>query len=252
MMMPASPSLAARAEALLNRLAQVEAQEADRQARLEVERTRLRASSSRKALEDALGVIPVLTESGVTPLVIPDSTASDLAVARRALRATATSVVGVSVGEIASRVRSQSVNSALETADKFTRNLVSALNRSVEKKRQEILPPGIDQPIIAYPGVSEALAAKLRRLQTLLQRKVDGLPPGDLAQRLQEIVSAAASWTADRPRLDEGLDRQRPEVQEFLRQAATEEGAPWPLITPVVQAWLADPENTANLRIVLR
>ena len=35
--MPASPSLAARAEAVLNRLAQVEAQEADRQARLEIE-----------------------------------------------------------------------------------------------------------------------------------------------------------------------------------------------------------------------
>ena len=35
--MPASPSLAARAEAVLNQLAQVEAQEADRQARLEIE-----------------------------------------------------------------------------------------------------------------------------------------------------------------------------------------------------------------------
>ena len=89
-------------------------------------------------------------------------------------------------------------------------------------------------------------------MQTLLQRKVDGLAPGDLAQRLQELVDAAASWTTDRPRLDEGLDRQHPEVQEFLRQAATDEGAPWSLITPIVQTWLADPENTANLRIVLR
>jgi hypothetical protein len=250
-MMPATVSLAARAEVLMNRLARVEAQETDLQARLEIEKARLRASTSREALEDALGVIPVLAESGVNP-VIPASPAIDLAGARRALRATATSVVGVSVGEIASRVRSQSVNGALETADRFTRNLVSSLNRSVEKKRQEVLPPGIDQPIIIYPGASEALALKLRRLQTLLQRRVDGLPAGDLAQQLQEIVSAAASWTADRPRLDEGLDRQHPEVREFLRQAATEEGAPWPLITPVVQAWLADPENTANLKVVLR
>lgn len=252
--MPASlsPSLTARAEVLLNRLAQVEAQEADRQARLEIERARLRANSSRKALENALVVIPVLTESGVTPPVISDSIASDLATARRALRTTATNVVGAPVGEIASRIRSQSVNSALETTDKFTRYLVSALNRSVEKKRQQVLPPAIDQPIIAYPGASEALAVKLRRLQTLLQRKVDGLSPEDLAQRLQEIVTATASWTADRPLLEHGLDRQHPEVQEFLRQAATEEGAPWPLITPVVQAWLADLENTANLRVVLR
>ncbi len=250
-MMPAPLSLAARAEVLMNRLVQVEAQETDLQARLEIEKARLRASSSREALEDALGVIPVLAQSGVNP-VIPASPAIDLAGARRALRATATNVVGAPVGEIASRVRSQSVNSALETADRFTRNLISALNRSVEKKRLEVQPPGIDQPIIAYPGASEALAVKLRRLQILLQRKVDGLSPGDLAQRLQDIVDAAASWTADRPRLDEGLDRQHPEVKELLRQAATDEGAPWSLITPVVQTWLADPENTANLKVVLR
>ena len=49
-MMPASPSLATRAEALLNRLAQVEAQETDRQARLEIEKALLRASRSRETL----------------------------------------------------------------------------------------------------------------------------------------------------------------------------------------------------------
>jgi hypothetical protein len=249
--MLASRSLAMRAEALLNRLAQVEVQEADRQARLEIARARLRASSSREALEDALGVIPELVESGVNP-VIPVSPAIDLAGARRALRTTATNIVGVPVGEIASRIRSHSVNNALETAEKFSRSLQTALNRAVDKKRQEILPPGIDQPIIVYPGASDALAAKLRRLRELLQRTVENLAPGDLAQRFQEIVSAAESWTADRPRLDEGLDRQHPEVKEFLRQAASDEGALWSLITPVVQAWLADPENTANLRVVLR
>jgi hypothetical protein len=248
-MMPESPSLAARAEALLNRLAQVEAQETDRQARLEIERARLRAGRSREALKDALGVIPVLAQSGVAPVIPP---AIDLAGARRALRATATSLVGAPVSEIASRIRSNSVNNALETAEKFSRSLESALNRSVEKRRQEILPPKVDQPVIAYPGASEVVAARLRRLQTLLQRKVEGLPPRELAQRLRDIVSAAASWTTDQPRLEEGLDGQHPEVKEFLRQAATEGGAPWSLITSVVQAWLADPENTANLRVVLR
>jgi hypothetical protein len=250
-MMPASQSLAVRAEALLNRLAQVEAQEADRQARLEIAKARLRASSSRKALKDALGVIPVLMESGVNP-AIPASPTLDLTAARRALRTTASSVVGVPVTEIASRIRSQSVNNALETAERFSRLLESALNRSVDKKRQEILPSGIDQPIIVYPGASDALAARLRRLRELLQRKVENLAPGDLAQRVQELVRAAESWTADLPRLAEGLDRQHPDVKEFLRQAATDEGTPWSLITPVVQAWLADPENTANIRVVLR
>jgi hypothetical protein len=251
-MMPESPSLTARAEVLLNRLAQVTAQEADQQARLAIEGTRQRASQSREAIEDTLHVIPVLVESGVIPPKIQNPTTTDLAGARKALRSSATTVVGAPVGEIASRVRSNSVNNALETAEKLSRSLEFALNRSVEKKRQEILPPGIDQPIIAYPGTSDALAARLRRLQTLLQRKVDGLSPSDLAQRLQDIVSAVESWETDRPRLDEGLDHQHPEVRDFLRQAATEIGAAWPLITPVVQTWLTDPENTANLRIVLR
>ena len=89
-------------------------------------------------------------------------------------------------------------------------------------------------------------------MQTRLQRKVENLAPGELAQRLQLLVDAAESWTAERPRLDEGLDRQHPEVRDFLRQAATEDGAPWSLLTPVVQRWLGDPENTASLRIVLR
>lgn len=248
--MPASPSLAARAEALLNRLAQAEAQEADRQAQLEIERAGLRAAKSREALQKALNVVPVLVDLGVNP-VIPAPPAFDLTGARRALRTTASSIVGAPVNEIASRIRSHSVNNALETAEKFSRSLGAALNRSVDKKRQEVLPSGIDQPIIIYPGTSEALAARLRRLQELLQRKVENLAPSDLAQRFQQILTAAESWTADQPQLDESLGRHHPEVQEFLRQAATTEGAPWSLITPTVQAWLADPENTASLRIVL-
>ena len=250
--MPASPSLAARAEVLLNRLAQVEAQEADRQARLEIENARQRASNSRQALKDALDAIPVLAESGVTAPPIPGQTLSDLAAARRTLRTAATTIVGAPVDVIASRVRSSSVNQALEAAEKTRRYLDSALNRSVEKKRQEILPAGIDKPVIHYPGASYTLVAQLERLQTQLQRKVENLAPGELAQRLQLLVGAAESWTAERPRLDEGLDRQHPEVRDFLRQAATEDGAPWSLLTPVVQQWLGDPENTASLRIVLR
>jgi hypothetical protein len=252
MTMPASPSLAARAEVLLNRLAQVESQEADRQARLEIEKARQRAGGSRQALKDALDAISVLAESGLTRPPIPSQTLSDLAGARRTLRTAATTIIGAPVKVVASRVRSSSVNQALEAAEKFSRYLDAALNRSVEKKRQEILPPGIDKPIILYPGASYSVAAQLEKLQTRLQRKVENLPPGDLAQRLQDLVGAAASWTANRPRLDEDLDRQHPEVRDFLRQAATEEGAAWRLLTPVVQRWLGDPENTANLRIVLR
>jgi hypothetical protein len=252
MTMPTSASLAARAEVLLNQLAQVEAQEADQQAQLEIEKARQRAGNSRQALKGALDVIPVLAESGVPRPQIPSQTLSDLATARRTLRTAATTIVGAQVEMIASRVRSSSVNQALEAAEKFSRYLDAALNRSVEKKRQEILPPGIDKPIIWYPGADYVVAAQLEKLQTQLLSKVENVPPVDLAPRLQRLVGAAASWTANRPRLDEDLDRQHPEVRAFLRQAATEEGAAWRLLTPVVQRWLGDPENTASLRIVLR
>lgn len=250
--MPASPSLAQRAEILLNQLAQVVAQEADEQAQLEIENARQRASSSRQALTDARNAVDALAASGVTAPPIPSQILTDLAAARRTLRTAATAIVGMQVDVIASRVRSNSVNQALEAAEKYSRYIDAALNRSVEKKRQEILPDGIDKPIVLYPGGSDLVAARLGKLQTRLQRKVEGVTPSELPQRLRLLADAAALWATERPRLDEGLDRQHPEVRAFLRQAATEDGASWSLLTPTVQRWLGAPENTASLRIVLR
>lgn len=250
--MPATESLAARAETLLNRLAQVEAQEADQQARMDVERARARASRSRVALEDSLGLIPVLAEHGVTLSRGPGTGVPDLVKAKAALRSTATAIVGAPVSDVASRTRSPSVNSALETAEKLAKSLLADLNRSVDRMRQKILPEGIEQAIVVYPGASDALAVKLRRIQSRLQLKVDGLSASLLEQRFREMIADAASWAADRPRLDSSLEGQHPEVREFLRQAVTEKGAPWHLITPEVRTWLSDSENTVNLSVVLR
>jgi hypothetical protein len=250
--MQTTESLAARAETLLNRLAQVQAQQADQDARIEIEKARVRARRSLDVLGDVLRVIPVLAEHGVAPTAVPGATLSELVKARTALRSTATSIVGAQVDEIASRIRSQSVNSALEAGDRLARFLLASLNRSVEKKRLEIRPDGIDQRIVTYPGTSDALAVRLRRIQFRLQQKVDGLSTSELEQRFSDIISDAASWAADRPQLDSSLEGQHPEVREFLRQAATEDGIPWHLITSAVQKWLCDPENTVNLRVVLR
>lgn len=245
-------SFAARAEILLNRLAQVEAQETDRQAQAEIERARLRVSKDRGDLADALRVIQILEESGINPPVIPNGTLADLSKARTALRTAATTMVGAHIGDVVSRIRTQSVNNALMTVEKFTMSLVTGLNRSVDRERLRILPHGIDERIVVYPGVSEAMAVRLRRIQSLLQRKVERLEPDDLVKRFREIVNGVASWTEDRPKMDEKLEDQHPEVSEFLREAATEEGAPWLLITSAVRTWLSDPENTVNLRVVLR
>ncbi len=250
--MPSPESLASRAEALLNRLAQVEAQEADQQARAEIEKARMRTSRAREDLDNALRVIPLLAEHGLTLPAARKAIAAELAKARTALRTAATTIVGAPIGDVASRIRSQSVNNALDSAGKFSRSLLVDLNRSVDTKRMQIRPDGIEQPIVAYPGSSEALAARLRGIQSLFARKVESLSPDDLVKRFQDIVNGAASWTADRPKLDQSLERQHPEVSDFLRQAATEDGAPWRLITSAVRAWLSDPENTVNLRIVLR
>ena len=108
----------------------------------------------------------------------------------------------------------------------------------------------IDEPIVS-PG-SDHLVVRLRNLQRRLGRKVDNLTAGDLAQRAQEIRNDVAGWLVERPQLDADLERRHPDIREFLRQAATEEGAPWHLITPVVANWLKDPENPVNLRVVLR
>ena len=174
-MMPATESLAMRAEALLNRLAQVQAQRADDEAHAEVVKARARASRSREVLDDVQRVIPVLEKDGVAPPAVSEAMRAEAVKARTALRSTATSIVGAQVGEIASRVRSQSVNSALEVAEKLARFLVADLNRSVEKKRLEILPDEINQRIVTYPGASDLLAVRLTNIQTRLLRKVDNL-----------------------------------------------------------------------------
>jgi len=251
--MGAPESLAARAEAMLNRLAQAQADAASQQARTEIETARARASRVAADLCAAKDAVPVLDECGVAVSpAVPGTMLQEAARARTALRTAATSMVGAQPDEVASRVGSHSVDTALATADKVARLVLVGLNRSVERRRQELLPAGIGERIVAYPGTSDALVVRLGIIQNRLQRKVENLTAEQLTQRAQEINHDAAAWAAERPRLDTGLEGRHPEVREFLRQAGTEQGASWRLITPTVAAWLEDPENTASLRVVLR
>jgi hypothetical protein len=251
--MGVSETLAARAEALLNSLAQAKAQAASQQAHTEITTACTRANKVAIDLREALRAIPLLADGGVSVhAAVPNSTLQDVTRARKALRSSASSMVGAQAEDVASRVRSQSVDAALAVSEKLARSVLASLNRTVDHWRQELLPTGIDERIVAYPGTSEALAVKLRNVQGRLQRKVENLTAGQLAQRVQEITADVAIWTAERPRLNTGLEGRHPDVQEFLRQAAAEQGASWDLMTPVVVTWLEDPENTVNLRVVLR
>lgn len=251
--MAPTESLASRAEAVLNRLGQAKADEATQQARTEMETARTRASGIVADLCTTRDSLPELAQCGVdVGLTTPGSLLQEVARARTALRATATSMVGAQPDEVASRARSQSVDSALVTAERLAKSVLAALNRSVERWRQANLPADIDDRIVAYPGTSDLLVVRLRHIQNRLQQKVENLGAGELTQRAQQIRSDSVAWAQDKPKLDTSLQGRHPDVQKFLRQAATEEGACWALITPPVEQWLEDPENTASLRVVLR
>lgn len=251
--MAATESLAARAEAMLNRLAQAKAEAASQQARTEIETARARASRIAADLCAARDAGPDLAKPGVAvDLATPGSLLQEVQRARTALRTAATSMVGAQPDEVASRVRSQSVDTALAVADRLSRAVLVGLNRSVERWREQVLPAGIGERIVAYPGASDALVVRLGNIQRRLQQKVENLPADQLVQRAQQISRDAAAWAQERPRLDAGLEGRHPDVQEFLRQAATDEGASWHLMTEAVAEWLDDPENTTSLRVVLR
>jgi hypothetical protein len=251
--MGAPESLAARAENMLNGLAQAQAQAISQQARTEIETARARASRVVGDLREVRGAASVLAERGfAVDTAVPSAALQEVTRARTSLRSSATSMIGAQADDVAGRVRSQSVDAALATAEKLARSVLAGLNRSVERRRQELMPAGIDEGIVAYPGTSEALVVRLRNIQTRLQRKVENLTAEQLTQRAQQLVGDVATWTDERPRLDTGLEGRHSDIQEFLHQAATEQGAPWRLITPTVAAWLEDSENTANLWVVLR
>jgi hypothetical protein len=251
--MAAPESLASRAETMLNRLAQAKDEAASQQARTEIEAARARASRIAADLCAARDAVPDLAQCGVAvDLAVHDSLLQQVTRARTALRTAATLVVGAQPDEVVGRVTSHSVDAAMASAERLAKSVLAGLIRSVERWRQETLPAKIDERVLAYPGTSDALLVRLQSIQFRLQQKVENLTAEKLVRRAQQIKDDAATWAQERPRLDASLRDRHPEVQEFLRQAATDEGASWDLITRIVADWLSDPENNASLRVMLR
>jgi hypothetical protein len=189
---------------------------------------------------------------GVVVDKIPDTVQSAAAKARKALRSTASAVTGATNTEVSTRVGTESVDAALRSADKIANDLLVKLNRAVNRSREQLLPDDLDEHIVTYPGVNDSLIVRLESLQRRLGTPVEKVNAQDLEQRLQGILRDVETWQRDRPLLDEALERHHPEITEFLRQAATAEGAAWDVITPTVKQWLNDANNTAGLRVVLR
>lgn len=244
--------LLTRAEALLNRLVQVREQEQDIELRATVERVQSRARRAWDVLAEVVQAAPALKERGVRLPVVPNPPSIDVAKAKSTLRKTAESIVGTELSTTVERIKVQSVNQALEAGEKIARTVVVDLNGAVDARRVELLPHGIDRPVVSYPGVEDSLVVGLRNVQRSLRFKVESLRVRDLVPHLDGVLRDVERWERERPRLDAALADHHPEVKEFLRRAATDEGAPWHLITPQVQQWLADPAHTALLKVVLR
>src|SRR5262245_52309176 len=119
-------SLAARAEEMLNRLAQDKEQAVSQQTRTEIETARARASRIAAELREARDIASALVAQDVavdTP--VPSTVLEGASRARTALRSAATFAVGAPSGEVAARVQSQSVDTALANADKLAKLLVA-------------------------------------------------------------------------------------------------------------------------------
>ncbi|MGW5054358.1 hypothetical protein [Actinokineospora sp. NPDC004072] len=250
--MPTARSLNARADALRNRLAQLAEQQADAQVRSDVERSKMRARTAREALIAAVGVKQALLDRGISLAPLPEAEVSKVAAAKRNLRTVATGVVGQNSKDISRRISSKPADEALSTAESTAARISRQLAAAVDQKRVELLPEGIEATIASYPGVSESLVVGLKSVQRRLTRKVVPNEIASLPAQYDEILADVERWRRDHPRLAEELANHHPEIREFIRRAASEAGAPWDLITPRVQQWLANPENSSSLKVVIR
>lgn len=244
-------SFVARAESALTGLAALHAQAKDAAAQSTIEAARKRASTARQNLAAVVQAREFLGRQGIPAASISGPLQKELPGARRNLRSVASNVVGLSTTEIAGRVNKETVQSALDAAERLAKTLTATMNKQVEAKRAELCPPDIDKPIVHYPGASYSTVARLQRIQGALKVKVENVPAEQLGKRLADIVSDVQTWQRDRAELDRGLSAVDPEIQNFLRLAASEGGAPWSAITLRVAEWLQDAENAAALRIVL-
>jgi len=169
------------------------------------------------------------------------------------LKATATNVVGKDIDEIASRVSTATVDVYLNLAENLHRVLLTDIKRAVDKRRIELLPDRISEPIFAFPGVLDSVIVALKRIQTTLQAPVTELVSvDDVLRRLVAIQAGVKEWNDKRPLLDQAAQSQPAEVKRFMAAAASEEGASWDLVTEEVRDWLAVEENSDSIRINLR
>jgi hypothetical protein len=141
------------------------------------------------------------------------------------------------------------MDAAVATAETLLRVSLIDLNKAVDAKRKELLPPDIERVIPNYPGAPIALTTRLEVIQRRLRGTIQNREPAELVAIVPELHQDVLDWTKGIPTLDEGMVRLHPDIQAFVRAVASPDGAAWSLVTPTVATWLEDPDNHGGLRI---
>jgi len=251
--MSAQSSLANRAENVLIKLSAAVAGQKNADAVGKIENTRQRAKESREKLHSLLAALPALESAEVTRPTLTAAKRKEVAQARQTLKTAATNIVGKEIEDIASRVSTATIDGYLNLAENLHKGLLAEVNRAVDRRRIELLPDRVAEPIISFPGVPYTNILALRRIQKTLQTTVTGLASVDeVLKRLTEIQAGVTEWNEKRPLLDQAAQSQPPEVKRFMAAAASEDGACWDLVTDEVRDWLATEDHADSIRIHLR
>lgn len=226
-------SLAQRAQAgllALGELADARNAAADLQT-LKLACTRAEAATARLAVARAAAA--ELTDLGV-PIQIKAS--EQVSAARRNLRTAATAAQNPETS-LTNRLRAEATQTALKTAESRAGEFEGAMRRAVALEGARLRPPDLDTLASALPR-GEAVLVRL----SMLQRDFTGLPQDTSLHVLPDIVRRlrehADGWDETRAEAQRARDRLHPEVQAFMRAAATDAGAAWSMLTPTVRGWL--------------
>jgi hypothetical protein len=250
--MSAPQTMVERAERCLLRLRQARAEQQDEALRNAVRTVSQRASDARQRLEAMAAILPDLRAVSMPPPTPPATLLLDSRKAKTDLRTAATAVLRDQGPRAAERLTTPTVHQALSTAERLSTQLVDDANRAIDRWRTANLPAGVGREVVAFPGVSDLLVVKLKRVRDRLLAKVSGVPAADLPRRLDDLRCWMTEWETLTAEYEATREREDPEIKEFLDRAASPEGVPWLSLTPAVRRWLDDADNADMVRIVLR
>ncbi len=177
--------------------------------------------------------------------------------ARTRLRTTATRLQSPELDE-ANAIQllgGRTFQEALGDADAIVGRMAGLIAKTLVSERDATLPSTLDDPLPDVPGYA-AVVVRLKNRREQLLRDItvtaEVLTPAgvaDLLERRRARQQAVATWNEEFPKLVEALERERPDVQAFLRAAATPEGARLSLLTADVRSRLEEEQLLDEFRI---